>query len=40
MAEISIAQGADVPFLRPKSLARDDTPTEPVITHALLWLKK
>ena len=40
IAEISIAQGADVPFLRPKSLARDDTPTEPVITHALLWLKK
>ena len=40
IAEISIAQGADVPFLRPKTLARDDTPTEPVIKHALTWLKK
>jgi len=38
IAEISVAYGADVPFLRPKSIARDDTPTEPVIIHALTWL--
>jgi CMP-N-acetylneuraminic acid synthetase len=27
--------GAEVPFMRPADLARDDTPTEPVLQHAL-----
>jgi CMP-N-acetylneuraminic acid synthetase len=27
--------GAEVPFMRPPELARDDTPTEPVLQHAL-----
>lgn len=30
--------GAEVPFLRPPELARDDTPTLPVIRHALEFL--
>jgi len=31
--------GADVPFLRPKSLALDDTPDYPVIEHCLRFLE-
>ena len=29
------AAGGDIPFLRPADLARDDTPTLPVLVHAL-----
>lgn len=32
--------GADVPFLRPVELAQDDTPTLPVVLHALNYLKE
>ena len=32
---LASAHGAEVPFLRPKRLARDDTPTMPVVLHAL-----
>jgi len=35
IASISKSLGAEVPFLRPESLARDDTPMLPVIAHAL-----
>lgn len=35
LAAIARAAGAEVPFLRPDALARDDTPTEPVIVHAI-----
>lgn len=35
IAEISKINGAEVPFLRPAVLAEDDTPTLPVIQHAL-----
>lgn len=35
IAEVARAAGADVPFLRPAELARDDTPTIPVLQHAL-----
>jgi len=35
IANTASSAGAEVPFLRPSSLAKDDTPTEPVITHAL-----
>jgi N-acylneuraminate cytidylyltransferase len=32
--------GMDVPFLRPSYLAKDDTPTYPVVFHALEMLEK
>lgn len=41
--EISIIAknfGAEVPFLRPKELSDDNTPTQPVIKHAIEWLEK
>ena len=31
--------GADVPFIRPKNLSDDKTPTQPVIKHAIKWLE-
>jgi len=40
IAEIVEKIGAEVPFIRPSELARDDTPTYPVIKHALEWLKE
>jgi CMP-N-acetylneuraminic acid synthetase len=40
IAKIAEKHGADVPFLRPKRLAGDATPTLPVIRHALQYLKK
>ena len=39
IAAVARAQGAEVPFLRPPELAQDDTPTMPVIVHALRWLE-
>jgi N-acylneuraminate cytidylyltransferase len=35
IAEIAREAGADVPFMRPEALARDETPTEPVVQHAI-----
>jgi CMP-N,N'-diacetyllegionaminic acid synthase len=35
IADISRRAGAEVPFLRPPQLARDDTPTLPVLQHAV-----
>lgn len=35
IAEVGRRCGLDVPFLRPAELARDDTPTLPVVRHAL-----
>ena len=35
IADAGRRAGLDVPFLRPASLAQDDTPMLPVITHAL-----
>lgn len=32
--------GAEVPFLRPKSLAKDETPTLPVLQHCLKYLRE
>ncbi|MCK5030069.1 MAG: acylneuraminate cytidylyltransferase family protein [Thermoplasmatales archaeon] len=40
IAKISKKLGAEVPFIRPAELAKDDTPTFPVIKHALKWLKE
>lgn len=38
--EVALRYGAEAPFVRPKNLAQDTTPTIPVIQHALLWLEK
>ncbi len=38
ISKVAAAAGAEVPFMRPAELARDDTPTEPVLTHALTEL--
>lgn len=35
IAEIAKEMGAEVPFLRPAELARDDTPLNPVLKHAM-----
>src|ERR1035437_5503200 len=32
--------GIEVPFLRPAELAEDDTPTLPVVQHAVRWLEQ
>lgn len=32
--------GLEVPFMRPAELARDDTPTLPVIQHAIRWYEE
>ena len=40
IAEISRKYGAEVPFLRPEELARDDSPTIDAIIHALNWFEK
>jgi len=39
IAEIAVEYGAEVPFVRPTELAQDQTPTEPVMTHAINWYK-
>ncbi len=40
IAEAARAAGAEVPFVRPSELARDDTPgTEPIL-HAVEWLER
>jgi len=40
IAEIARHHGGDVPFLRPPELARDDTPSMPVLTHALAEIER
>jgi CMP-N,N'-diacetyllegionaminic acid synthase len=35
IADVARAAGADVPFIRPPELARDETATEPVVRHAI-----
>jgi CMP-N,N'-diacetyllegionaminic acid synthase len=39
IAEVGGAGGLEVPFLRPAELARDETPTLPVVQHALRMLE-
>lgn len=39
IAGVSRTHGAEVPFLRPEELARDETPAAPFVLHALAWLK-
>src|SRR5438270_13252378 len=38
IAEVGRRCGVDVPFLRPLELARDGSPTMPVVQHALRYL--
>jgi pseudaminic acid cytidylyltransferase len=40
IAEIAINSGAEVPFIRPKELSCDSTPTVPVIAHSIGELLK
>ena len=40
IAEISIKYGAEVPFVRPKELAEDDTKGIDVVLHAIDWFKE
>lgn len=39
ISQISREYGAEVPFIRPKELATDTSPTLPVIQHALMYLE-
>ena len=39
IARVARQWGADVPFIRPAELARDDSPHIPVMTHAVEWLE-
>jgi N-acetylneuraminate synthase len=39
IADVAKQNGAEVPFIRPKELAADTTPTEPVLRHAIKWLE-
>ena len=39
IAEVGRQCGLEVPFLRPPELARDDTPTLPVLQHAVRFLE-
>lgn len=38
IAEAGTRLGCDVPFMRPRDLAQDDTPHLPVIQHAVRWM--
>jgi len=39
IADIAGKYGVEVPFIRPAKLARDSTPTLPVLQHAVKWLE-
>lgn len=39
IAQISREYGAEVPFIRPKKLATDTSPTLPVVQHALMYFE-
>ncbi len=39
IAEVALAWGAEVPFLRPSTLAEDATTDFPVFEHAVQWLE-
>jgi len=40
IADVSKRYGLEVPFLRPKKYARDDSPASQVVLHTLDWFKK
>ena len=37
IADVARTYGAEVPFIRPRKLSDDHTPTRPVIQHAVKW---
>jgi N-acylneuraminate cytidylyltransferase len=39
IADVALEWGAEVPFLRPAELARDDSPDIDVFRHTLTWLR-
>jgi CMP-N,N'-diacetyllegionaminic acid synthase len=39
IAEVGRRCGLSVPFMRPAELARNETPTLPVVQHAVLWME-
>lgn len=40
IANIAKKCGAEIPFIRPKELAKDETPTLPVLQHAIRYLEE
>lgn len=40
IASVARKYGAEIPFMRPRELAEDNTPTLPVLVHAVTWLKE
>ncbi len=40
IAEVARQYGVDVPFVRPAEFATDEAPTEPVLIHAIEWLRE
>lgn len=40
IAEVAKRSGAEVPFMRPEELARDETPTLPVLQHTVNYLEE
>lgn len=40
IAEVAVSFGAQVPFMRPQELAQDDTPSLPVMQHAVREMEK
>jgi len=40
IAKVAKEYGVEIPFLRPKSLAKDETPTLPVLQHCLKYLRE
>jgi len=40
IAEIAKKYGAEVPFIRPEELAKDETPTLPVLQHTVKYLEE
>lgn len=40
ISKTSITYGAEIPYLRPKELAQDESPTVDCIIHMLKWLKE
>jgi CMP-N,N'-diacetyllegionaminic acid synthase len=39
IGKVSMQWGAEVPFLRPRELAGDDSPHVPVVIHAVEWIR-
>lgn len=39
IADVGLACGLEVPFLRPSELAKDSTPMLPVVQHAVQWVE-